>query len=321
LGVLLIADVIRRATSNKVAASALAILLSLSAPAIMAQQGWDDHDRSQRYHSVDSAKNLLNSCAPNAILFTGGDNDTFPLWYVQEVEGFRTDVRVCNLSLLGTDWYIAHMKRKAYESEPLPISFEFPQFVQGRNDYIPYFENPVVKDGIDLKKLMSLIRTQHPDILQYSGENEKVPTLPTKIFTMTVDTAAVLKAGIIPAQFRPNLVNKMVWNINRNNLLKSDLIMLDMIANNEWKRPIYFSSTLSNSNYLNLKEFMLQEGLAYRLLPIYNRGANMGVVNSDKMYDNMMHKMFWRNLDKPNFLDENYKRFPLNSRNAFYRLA
>lgn len=323
LGFLGIAHFLQRYLSASIAI-ALSLVFSLLAPTVMALQGWDDHDRSQRYHSVDSAKNLLNSCAKNAILFTGGDNDTFPLWYVQEVEGFRTDVRVCNLSLLGTDWYIDQMKRKAYDSDPLPIKLEYEQYVNGRNDYIPFYEAPNYKTGIDLNTYMNMVRTGAPEMQQQTEGGDQVTVLPTKIFRLKVDTAAVKALPDYSKYALPGgqLVSDLTWNINKGNLLKSDLVMLEIIAQNQWKRPIYFSTTLSNSNYLNLKEYMQQEGMAYRLLPIYFRGATASVVNSDVMYDRLMKGMFWRNLDKPGlYLDENYRRFPLNARSAFVRLA
>lgn len=335
MGVAALAFFLQKALKKAVPSIALAVALSILAPTLMAMQGWDDHDRSQRYHSVDSAKNLLNSCAPNAVLFTGGDNDTFPLWYVQEVEGFRTDVRVCNLSLLGTDWYISQMKRKAYKSEPLPIKYDYEQYVQGRNDYLPFVDNPAFRTGLDLRKYMSMVRSSDPAIMEYGNNNQQIAVLPTKVFSLDVDTAALKASGILPADLKGGvLVNKLTWNINKGALLKSDLMMLEIIAQNDWKRPIYFSTTLSNSNYLNLKEYMQQEGLAYRLLPVYYRGATQGVVNTDIMFKNMLTKgddkstedypvgMFWRNLDKPGiYLDENYRRFPLNARGAYYRLA
>lgn len=322
LGVLYVTDLFKKLLKSDTGSPVLATAVCLIVPGIMGAVGWDDHDRSGRYHSVDSAKNLLNSCAPNAILFTGGDNDTFPLWYAQEVEGVRTDVRVCNLSLLGTDWYIKQMKEKAYDSEPLPITMEYKNFVQGKNDYLPYVENPAAKNGIDLKQYIQLVKSDNPAVVVGDGNGRQLNTLPTKLFTLTVDSALVAQMGIVPKGQENRIVKSIKWNIGKGTLYKPDLIMLDILATNNWKRPIYYSTTLVNSSYMNLKEYFQLEGLAYRLLPIYNRGASQGVVNTEIMYNNLMKKFSWRGLDNPNnYYDENYKRFPLNARNSFYRLA
>ncbi|MBC7919915.1 MAG: DUF2723 domain-containing protein, partial [Ferruginibacter sp.] len=323
LGVLAVSELLANILRNDRLRPAVATLLGLLVPGVMAAQGWDDHDRSGRYYSVDSAKNLLNSCAPNAILFTGGDNDTFPLWYVQEVEGFRTDVRVCNLSLLGTPWYINQMKRRTYRSEPLPISLDQSQYLEGRNDQIPLVENPSVKSGINLTEYLKLVREDNPVIKVPLQNGETINSLPSSTLALPVDTAAVLKLGIVAKELQPLLSTQMVWKISRGNLLKPDLIILDMLVTNQWKRPIYFSSTLAPSSYLNLKEFMQIEGLAYRLLPLKVAGAAQGFVNSDVMYENMMKKMFWREVDNPAvYYDENYRqRSFVNVRMSFLRLA
>lgn len=267
----------------------VATVIGLSAPAIMAAEGWDDHDRSDRYHSIDSARNLLNSCAPNAIIFTGGDNDTFPLWYVQDVEGFRTDVRVCNLSLLGTDWYINQMKRQAYESAPLPISLEYDDYIKGVNDQLPFIPNNpnfsskdldnFAQKGMYLDLYMDLIRKKSPEIYLNFGDFN-LSTYPTKRMVLRFDKDKVLAQDkkeqeegreFIPTAFEANLSDEMVFDLTANNLFKNDFLVLNIIATNSangWDRPIYFSSTLAKSSYLNLEEYFQQEGLAYRLLPV-----------------------------------------------------
>lgn len=323
LGVLQVIDYLSGIVKKDILKPIVAFGLCLPIPVVMASQCWDDHDRSQRYHSVDSAKNLLNSCAKNAILFTGGDNDTFPLWYAQEVEGFRTDVRVCNLSLLNTDWYISQMKMQAYESAPLPISLEFEDFIQGKNDYIPFVENPQGKNGISLPVYVRLVKEENPAIMVQAASGSKLATLPSETFILPVDVENVKNQPFIPKDRADMIQPQIVWRMGRGALEKKDLIILDMIANNaNWERPIYFSSTLSNSNYLGLREYMQMEGLAYRFMPFKEEGASQGFVNSEIMYDRMMNGMFWRNLNSDNvYYDENYRRFPYNARLSFYRLA
>jgi hypothetical protein len=322
LGVLWLWDFLRKFLRDTPVNAIVSTGLAMVVPVVMVQGAWDDHDRSQRYHSVDSAKNLLNSCAKNAILFTGGDNDTFPLWYAQEVEGFRTDVRVCNLSLLGTDWYVSQMKRQAYESTPLPISLELNDYIQGKNDYIPYVEKGNLKGGVSLKQLMSLIQEENPALMVPTQGGKAVATFPTKTFYIDIDSAKVASMPWMPARDKGRVLKRLSWTIGKNALYKNDFVVLNILSNLDWSRPVYFSTTLSTSSYLNLKPYMQLEGLAYRLMPINNPGASDGVVNTPVMYQNMTKNMFWRNLDNPEvYYDENYKRFPLNSRKSFYMLA
>ncbi len=322
LGVIALCDFFKGFIKNETLRPIVMTIVGFSVPTIMAAQGWDDHDRSNRWHSVDSAKNLLNSCAKNAILFTGGDNDTFPLWYVQEVEGFRTDVRVCNLSLLNTDWYIEQMKSKAYDSQPLPIALDFENFIQGKNDYIPYVEDKNITNGIYLKTYIDYVKSENPAVMVNTQSGNTIAKLPSDVMILPIDTAAVYKLGIIPVSQRTKMVPELRWSLGKNSMEKKDLIILDMIATNNWQRPIYFSTTLSGSSYLNLKEYLQMEGLAYRLLPVKTAGASQGRVETSIMYQRMMKDFYWRSLDDETvYYDENYRRFPLNARNSFYRLA
>ncbi|GAB4016003.1 glycosyltransferase family 117 protein [Spirosoma koreense] len=295
----------------------------LLVPVMMCVKSWDNHNRDHRFHSVDFAKNMLNTCSPNAILFTEGDNDTFPLWYVQEVEGFRRDVRVCNLSLLGTEWYIQQMKRKTYESEAVPMSLEFDQFNKGKNDIVPFYEVEGVKSGIDLKQYINLVKTNSPAIQVPLTTGEMTNIMPSSVLFLPIDKVAVDGANFVPPTLRPFMKDTLQWTIGKKDLFKPDLIMLDMIATNNWKRPIYFSSTLATDHYLNLKSYMQLEGYAYRLMPVAVPGATEGYVNSDIMYTNMMKKTFWREFDNPDvYYDETYKGPPvISARIAFFRLA
>ena len=323
LGVIAVAEGLKRIIESPQIRVGTATVLSLSVPVIMVLQGWDNHDRSNRYHSVDFARNLLNSCAPNAILFTGGDNDTFPLWYVQEVEGFRTDVRVCVQTYLGTDWYIQQLKRKINKSEALPFSLDKNNYASGKNEYIPFYEIPSVKTGINLKEFLELVKQDNKAIQVPLTSGDMTSILPSSILFLPVDVDAVKKMNIVTNNLKPFVTDSMSWTIGKEDLYKSDLLMLDIIASNNWKRPVYFSSTMGNSNNLGLKEYLQLEGYTYRLLPVKVPGATDGYVNSDIMYDNMMNKMAWRELANPQtYYDDSYLGAPVASaRIAFLRLA
>ncbi len=327
LGVMQLAEWFNLALKNLSTAGIAATVVSAVVPVILIQQNWDDHDRNHRYHQVDFAKNLLNSCAPNAILFTGGDNDTFPLWYVQEVEGFRTDVRVCNLSLLGTDWYIEQMKRKTYDSQPLPISIPKDNLLEGVNDQLLFYENPNVKSGINLQEYMKLVKDNNDAIKVPLQDGSMINSVPSETMVLPINVEEVKKNGIVPKEFEAFLTDQISWNVGKNGFMKPELIQLDIIAQNAangWKRPIYFASTLSGSSYLNMKEFMQMEGYAYRLMPFKVPEAKEGFVNSDLMYKNMTTKMAWRDLDNPNtyYHSDFYLEVPIvTARLSFIRLA
>jgi membrane protein CcdC involved in cytochrome C biogenesis len=299
LGVMQLAEWLTKLVKAPQVRWALLTVFSFSAPVILAQQNWDDHDRSGRYHQIDFAKNLLNSCAPNAILFTGGDNDTFPLWYVQEVEGFRTDVRVCNLSLLGTDWYIDQMKRQTYESAPLPIGLKKDQFLEGVNDQIMYDEKPNIQ-SMSLPDYLDLLHKESPTIQAQTSMGETIFTFPCDSLTVPVNVAQVTNEQWFPKRYAPITAGILGWKLPSKNIFKGELIQLEIIANNAvngWKRPIYFASTLPGDQYLGLKESMQLEGYAYRLMPFKIPGALDGFVDSKIMADNMLNKMYWRGLN------------------------
>ena len=327
LGVMQLAELLGKFISNSVVTGVVATVVTAVVPIILIQQNWDDHDRNHRYQQVDFAKNMLNSCAKNAILFTGGDNDTFPLWYVQEVEGYRTDVRVCNLSLLGTDWYIDQMKRKTYDSQALPISLAKDRFLEGVNEQVMYYENPNVKNGINLQEYMKLIKDDSQAIKVPLQDGSMINTLPTENLFLPINVDAVKKAGFVPKDLEPFLTNQMAWSAGKSGIMKPELIQLDMIAQNAatgWKRPIYFATTLPTASYLNLKDYMQMEGYAYRLMPVKIPGAKDGYVNSDIMYDNLTKNMFWRDLDNPKtyYHSDFYLQVPIvTARLSFLRLV
>ena len=309
--------------NKSVIAPALATIICLSAPAIMAAEGWDDHDRSDRYFSVDSARNFLASCAPNAILFTGGDNDTFPLWYVQEVEGFRTDVRVIVLTYFNTDWYIDQLKMKMNESEPLPISLTKDIYKQGGlNDVIYYNPNANYNSrDLPLKQYLDLVKANNPAI-QYRTGSGMVNTIPGKNLGLNVDRQKLLESGVIPKDKEDLLVDNMSIKIKGNALEKNALILLDILVTNNWERPIYLNNTSLQSLGIDLTEYVMHEGTTYRLLPVRNPNPNEEMVNTEVMYKNMMNDFQWRELDNPDvYYNEDYRDFIENHRSAFNTLA
>lgn len=323
IGVLAVADGLSKLlspTGRNVAATAACICV----PLIMCAQNWDDHDRSGRYTARDYAYNYLNSCAPNAILFTNGDNDTFPLWYAQEVEGIRTDVRVCNLSLLGTDWYIDQMKKKAYESEPLPISMNKEQYIQGKRDIVYIIDR--FNQAIELKQVMDFLASDKPETKYNVPNEEPVAYIPTKSYKLTVDKNAVLSTGTVNPKYSSSIVDEIQWTLKKSYIQKSDMIILDIIANNNWKRPIYFVSPYGDSD-IGLSEYYQLEGFAYRLVPIKTKSDGylaIGRIDADILYNNLINKFRWGRMDQPDVkIDHNNQRTTsvLRLRNNFNRLA
>ncbi|MFY0599356.1 MAG: DUF2723 domain-containing protein [Cyclobacteriaceae bacterium] len=320
-GILAIYDILKKLLKNGKAAVALTLIVGLTIPAVMAKENWDDHDRSDRYFSVDSAKNYLDSCAPNAILFTGGDNDTFPLWYAQEVEGYRTDVRVVVLSYFNTDWYISQMMRDAYESKTLPFSLSLEHYKQGGiNDYLPV--NPSIDGAINAKVFLDLVRKNNKQIRIPLQNGSFYNSVPSKKLFLNVDVEKVKSLGIVPEYMEDDIVKRMEWNIKGSGLEKNDLAVLDLMINSDWERPIYFNTTSLSSIHHNLRSYVVQEGIAYRLTPVKNPNPQVSNVNTELMYDNLMNKYHWRELDNPDvYYSQDYRNFCLNHRSAFNTLA
>lgn len=324
LGAAAIADKLRKKVPMAVAGTLSTVVCLVAVPGLMAKEGWDDHNRSHRYTSRDIAWNYLQSTAPNAIIFTNGDNDTFPLWYAQDVEGVRTDTRIVNLSLLNTDWYIDQMKRKAYESDPVPFSLTHDKYVQGTRDYLPFYDRQI-PGYVDIKEVMKFISSDAQESKVRTQGGTDLSYFPTKKFFIKVDKEAVLKNGVVRPEDADKIVDTIYWEINRSYLMKADLMILDLIANNDWTRPIYFAVTVGNDSYLNLEPYFQLEGLAYRFVPIRTDGdasGQTGRVGVSQMYDNMMNKFLWGNMNKEGvYLDQNNLNMTMNFRNNFSRLA
>ncbi len=308
--------------------AALASLLCLCVPLQMVSQTWDDHDRSGRYICRDFGMNYLSSVDENGIIFTNGDNDTFPLWYAQEVEGYRTDVRVCNLSYLQTDWYIDQMKRPAYESQALPISPAPIVYAHSKRDYA--YLLPQNTDTITMTDALEYLYsdedyTKRTDF--YHGKINYMPTNKNNTLFIPVDSAAVVNSGTIPAEWGHAIVDRITpkWG-EKSGLYMTNVASLDIINTNAqqgWKRPIYFAVTVGSDSYLGLEEYFSRTGLAYQVVPLSNH--NNGV-NTEKMYDNVMNKFRWGGIDKatpdkPLYLDENTRRMCITLRLGVSELA
>ncbi len=306
-------SIIKKARTSAIIATAIGLV----APVLMAQAGWDDHNRSNRFFSVDSATNYLDSCAPQAILFTGGDNDTFPLWYAQEVEGHRTDVRVMVLSYFNTDWYIDQTTRKAYESEPFKYTLSAKNYIQGGlNDYLPFADLKI--KSIDAKQYIELLSKEYPQLRD--GDRNIVPS---RVLTLNINKEEVLKKGIIPKGMDSLVVDQMQIRLLRGGLEKKDLAILDLLVSANWDRPLYVNHTSLSQINLDLTPYVVQEGNAYRILPVRNpRKDREYLVDTEKAYDNMINKFRYRGTDDPSiYYTEDYRGFILNHRSSFNSLA
>ena len=302
------------------------LVLCLSAPYLMGSQGWDDHSRHGRYTTRDLARDYLESCAPNALLFTQGDNDTYPLWYAQEVEGIRTDVRVINLSLIGVDWYIEQLKYRWNESAPVKISFRDDQIEGSNRDVIRYSPAQNIPDNVsvELKKVMQFIASDDQDKKVAGQQGEMENYLPAKNIFIEVDTNKVRALNMVDPRDMGKVVPRMQWTIG-GTLLKNDLLTLDMVANNIMDRPIYYAVSVAPDAYEGLDKYFQLEGMAYRIVPIENTSHNSQScpVRADVAYNNMMNKFGFGGIkENPSiYLDENILRMTMNLRGNYARLA
>jgi len=326
LGVLFVYEQLKKYFPETISASIAGIVTLILVPGIMAVENWDDHDRSGRYTARDFGANYLKTCQPNGIIFTNGDNDTFPLWYNQEVEGVRTDVRVCNLSYLQTDWYINQMRRKAYESEAVPFSLTEEKYRQGTRDAVYLLDDPRIKrNTIGLKEAMNFLADDNPATKLQQADN--APYFPKQLLSFKVDKEAVIKNKVVRPEDYDKIVDTITIDLRgRNFIAKDEMMILDLLATNNWERPIYWAITVGRNKYLNLQDYFQVEGFAYRFVPIKTTSSpqelKLGRVETDLMYDNLMNNFKWGDMNNPDiYLDENNMRMMTNIRNSFNRLA
>ncbi|WP_274473952.1 glycosyltransferase family 117 protein [Mangrovimonas aestuarii] len=312
-GVFALYEALKKATNTKLLAPAITLVCLALVPGILAANNWDDHDRSDKYTARAMAKKYLDSCDQNAILFSIGDNDTFALWYAQEIEGYRTDVRVVNTSLFQTDWYIDQMKRKAYESAPIPSQLTHDKYRHGTRDYIMKRLGTATQDTLMISDFMSWVsseneRTKFKYILQQNGDDPsyypdqllKSNYFPVEHVRIPVDKQAVLDNGIVAAKDADKIVPHIDITINDPAIYKNRLLMLDIVANNDWKRPIYFTGgAFADDDYIWMKDYLQLDGMCYKLVPIKTpvdraNPFDMGRIDTDKMY-NMVINWDWGN--------------------------
>ncbi len=333
LGVLALYDMLKKKLkTNDVALASVLGVACLLVPIQMASQTWDDHDRSGRYTCRDFGQNYLMTLQDkgNPIIFTNGDNDTFPLWYNQETEVFRTDARVCNLSYLQTDWYIDQMKRPAYDSPSVPITWPRLDFCSGTNDYIQV--DPSLKQQVQnfYKEHPAEARAQFGDqpfevknIMKYwvRTKNSDMHVIPTDTLYLTIDKEAVKKSGMMMAC--DTIPDRMVISLaGKRALYKNDLMMLEMLAQCNWTRPLYVATTVGGDNYMNLGDNFVQEGLAYRITPFTTNKPGAKNFDTEKTYNNVMNRFKFGGLDKKGlYIDETIMRMCYTHRNLFAQLA
>ena len=325
VGVLGVMELLQKIIKNKMAVTVVAFVLCLSVPTVMAASGWEGHNRSNKTAALDWGKNYLKNLPENAVIFTRGDNDTFPLWYVQEVEGYRTDVRVCNYMLSSGYWYVHQMGRKQYESDPLPLSLTPEQYDNGVNE--PVFIQDIFEGPVELKDVIEFVKSDNPKTKVSLMSGDKVNYLPARHLKITVDKDAVIRNGIVPENMKDKIVDEIVWRIpdNVNYLYKNDLMLLDFMASNDWTRSVYFTSLSDIKNIIDIDKYLHQEGLAHRFMPVlatdYYKDA--GGVFVDGSYELLMSDdTRWGNLNDPDVsIDPESRRNILYVKQAYMRLA
>ena len=316
----------RRIKSEKssTALNAVLCLLCLGVPVLMAAQNWDDHDRSGRKTAVEMARNYLNSVGPNGILVTHGDNDTFPLWYAQEVENCRTDVRICNTSLLGTDWHIDQMKWAVNESAPLDLSVGPEQYLYGTNEMIPIVD--LREEVMSISDVMTLFR--HPQVKAPMSSGRKVDYIASRRISVPVNRENVIKSGILDSKYESQIPDSIILNISKDKdyITKPELFMLDLLSNYQWDRPICLLSMGGDLN-IGIKEYFEYNGFSFQLVPIKNKttSTQAGFVDSDALYRKMTEVYKWDALSEDDYFIDYQNEYTflgvLSQRNLFTMCA
>ena len=325
LGVLAITDWIERLTKSKntVTTALVGLLCFVAVPCVLASQGWDEHNRGGKTSAHDWAEMYLAQLPPNAVIFTRGDNDTFPLWYIQEVEGFRTDVRVVNYMLSGGYWYAHQMGRKVYDSERLPLTLSPSEYDNGVNESIKVNEEESLKGQyVELKDVIDFIHNPKA-VLRYTN-GSTTHYLPVRTLKLTVDKEACVRNGIVPESMKDKIVDEIRWEVKDSYIYKNGLLLLDFMASNNWERPVYFTSFSDMSSVLGIDQYLHMEGLSYRFIPVeaedYYKG--LGGVYREGSYDLMVNKARWGSMNLDGVVpDRESVRNSDFARQSYVRLA
>ncbi|WP_396140787.1 DUF2723 domain-containing protein [Flavobacterium sp.] len=297
-GVYAIYEILAEKVKSKLVGPIVIGACLLATPILMASQNWDDHSRANKYTAIAMAKNYLESCDQNAILYTIGDNDTFPLWYAQEIEGIRTDIKIVNTQLFMTDWYIDQMKFKTYKSDGLPISFKHSEYVGDKLDYVAHI--PKTDARWDIKDFIDFIKNPKSTVEMSNGQT--IHFYPTNKIRIPIDKNNIIKNKVINPKYYDSIVPYIDLDIKGSAMYKNRLMALDVLANNDWKRPIYFTGgSFGDDDYLWMKDYLQLDGLVYKLVPIKTpidkeNPYDMGAIDSEKMYDIVL-KWSWGNGD------------------------
>ncbi len=325
LGVLTVFDSLRKYSDKKRTAILTVLGCMIVVPGLMAKENWDDHDRSGRYTARDIARNYLNSCEEDAIIFTNGDNDTYPLWYVQEVEGIRTDVRVVNVMLVNSEWNIDQLRTKIYESDVIPLSLEPGTYSENRNTSFYVLEDDSNRK-VRLSTIMQGINTKNRLFIQQTTRGENVTVIPTNRLVLDVDSAKIVDSGIVEPEDADQIVSPMEWNLGTGQHNRSKLVQLDILSAFDWDRPIYFVAG-GNEGALNLEKFFRKEGIAFRLIPVSTPGRNFfnyGRIDPEIMHENLMNEFSWGRMNEEDVYLDHFNRRTLSVikfRNNFLRLS
>ncbi|SOU85978.1 glycosyltransferase family 117 protein [Tenacibaculum dicentrarchi] len=328
-GVFALYDYLKNYANKRTVAIGVSAVSLLAVPVLMGVQNWDDHDRGDRFIAQLNAQTYLESCDPNAIIFTIGDNDTFPLWYMQQVEGVRQDIKIVNTSLFQTAWYIDQMKKKTYQAEPIPSQLTHEQYKYGTLDMAYHIAHPRFKDSImSINNFMRWIESDNDQTYYIDEENDvREKFYPTNHIRIPVNKANVLKTGLVAQKDADKILDYIDITVSEQGLTKNRILMLDILNNFEWKRPIYFTGGANaDEEYIWLKDYLQLDGMSYKFVPIKtsNKGKSMfsmGRIDTKKMYDNVK-KWNWKTINNGKiYLDEQSKRNAISIRNNLMRLS